>query len=866
MQSRDDTGARSSTPTHQSSANGIDGRFTRATATLTQARMLPFAALVVELAVLNTLIYAFRIESPSFRTMMLLACGGFLIHHWLPLRWRLPFFVALSVSGLPLIVGVQAGLWLLGLGLVLIGLCHVPVPFIVRVLMLLGVAGGLAAMRTKLKPDSMPEMIWPLLGSMFMFRLVVYLYDLKHRAAPVGFWRALAYFFMLPNICFPLFPVVDYKLFCRNYFDREELEIYQSGIRWILRGTIHLLLYRFIDKFFYVPGPDVVNLGDVFRFMVGSYLLYLRISGLFHIVVGTLHLFGFNLPEVNHRYLLASNFTNFWRRINIYWKDFIMKVVFYPVLFRLKPLGQTRSLVLATIVSFVMTWLLHSYQWFWLRNSFPITFQDIVFWAILGSVVIVNVLSESRSRQIRMTARTSEGIGASLMLAAQTIGTFLVISALWSFWITPSADQWLAVMSQARNMSAIDLLLIVVVLGMLGLAVIFTGRKRRDFSVGTIESKAIHQGAFWRSAVTVTLASAALIGLSRPEIHSLFHPTPASMLRSLRRGGLNPWEARLLHKGYYEKLINITPVEAAFKENRNFNGPIRPREDYMVYGLAESVSVVFGEAVMTTNRWGMRDREYEKIKPPNTYRIALLGASRSMGWGVADSETYENIVEDRLNEHRHNGKRRRYEILNFSVNGYGPVQKRMALNHRALEFEPDAVFYVSHAAELDWIVARLAAAVRADRPIPYDRLRQIVRSADLHKGTRQELMTAKLAPYASELLQWVYGGVVSDCRDKGIVPCWVYVPNNIKATSHGTREELFNRARRAGFVIIDLSSAYDGASIESLQLSDTDGHPSVFAHSLLADTLHAGIEGSLILKTAAVTDVGNEHGHAKQQE
>ena len=59
--------------------------------------------------------------------------------------------------------------------------------------------------------------------------------------------------------------------------------------------------------------------------IVFTYLLYLRVSGQFHIIVGMLHLFGYDLPETNHRYLLARSVNDFWRRVNIYWKDFMVK-------------------------------------------------------------------------------------------------------------------------------------------------------------------------------------------------------------------------------------------------------------------------------------------------------------------------------------------------------------------------------------------------------------------------------------------------------------------------------------------------------------------------------------------------------------
>ena len=103
-------------------------------------------------------------------------------------------------------------------------------------------------------------------------------------------------------------------------------------------------------------------------YLVCNYLLYLRVSGQFHMACGMLHLFGFQLPETHHHYLLATGFTDYWRRINIYWKDFMVRVVFNPVVFRLKRRPQPVALAAATAAVFVVTWLLHAYQSFWLRG------------------------------------------------------------------------------------------------------------------------------------------------------------------------------------------------------------------------------------------------------------------------------------------------------------------------------------------------------------------------------------------------------------------------------------------------------------------------------------------------------------------
>ena len=100
-----------------------------------------------------------------------------------------------------------------------------------------------------------------------MFRLIVYFYDLRHdtarRLRPA---QSLAYFFMLPNVCFPLFPVVDYKTFRRNYYDDDAYRIYQVGIDWIVRGVVHLILYRFVYYYVTLAPSEVTSPAELLQY------------------------------------------------------------------------------------------------------------------------------------------------------------------------------------------------------------------------------------------------------------------------------------------------------------------------------------------------------------------------------------------------------------------------------------------------------------------------------------------------------------------------------------------------------------------------------------------------------------------------
>jgi D-alanyl-lipoteichoic acid acyltransferase DltB (MBOAT superfamily) len=276
-----------------------------------------------------------------------------------------------------------------------------------------------------------------------MFRMIVYLYDVRYMKGAPGLKDYLSYFFLLPNYYFLLFPVVDYQVFCKSYYSRDGHAIAQRGVHWMARGAVQLLLYRLVYEAQAAVTPERLGIpvvAAVAARMVLVYLLYLQVSGQFHIIVGMLHLFGYDLPETNRRYLLAHSLTDFWRRINIYWKDFMVKIVYFPAYFRWrKKAGEARAQVAATALVFVITWLLHGYQYFWLKGYVRITWTDTIFWGVLGGCVMANVLVELRRPKKRRQGAVWSGW---LRRASQTAATFALIVVLWSLWSSSSVEEW----------------------------------------------------------------------------------------------------------------------------------------------------------------------------------------------------------------------------------------------------------------------------------------------------------------------------------------------------------------------------------------------------------------------------------------
>jgi D-alanyl-lipoteichoic acid acyltransferase DltB (MBOAT superfamily) len=834
------------------------------------ASLARLAATAFQFGLLILVIRAFQIESRAFLNLCVLTWFGFLVHHLLPPRFRMAFFASLSVAGLGLVLGPANAAWVVALGLGLIGLAHLPVAFGWRVALLAAVAAGMAAFRAGVAPAglSLPGSVWTILGSMFMFRLIVYLYDLKNRAAPFSFWHAASYFFLLPNVCFPLFPVIDYKTFCRTYAsDRDEIHTYQTGVAWMLRGCIHLLLYRLVYQNL-VLDPAVVSTGrEALQFVVSTYLLYLRISGSFHLIVGMLHLFGFGLPETHHNYLLASSFTDFWRRINIYWKDFIQKIVFNPLYFPLsKRLGETRAIVAATAVAFFATWLLHSYQWFWIRGTFPIIWQDMAFWGVFGALLCVNMLlerSRGRRRTLRKVRRTARD---ELGLALRTVATFCFLCVAWWVWSSHSLEEFRLVAGKLLLLTPAEVAALAAGLAGLGVAAVVLGRSGLEQSRAAKEKRAKESaGWFWRSSAAVAAGCVALLAVGRAPQALPLPEELASALDRVQVNKLNKRDAAELERGYYEDLTNV----ARFDDQLASLYAQRPDDwtdqdpatvttgSFPRYVLLPSTHAVYRGVSIQTNRFGMRDREYEQAKPAGSYRIALLGDSHSKGQGVDDGLNWESVLEERLNREAKPG--RRYEILNFSVGGYGPLSRLAILPGRVLEFSPDAVIFAG-VDDLHWIVNELSHAAADGREIPFPHVREVVAAAGVTPGMARVTAEALLRPHARELVAWVMDEFVKECRGRGVQPLAVFLPRpedgEIGVGALPAQQEL---ARAAGFTVLDANDAYRSAEdVQALWVREWDHHPNARGHELLAGEIHESLGAWLETETGAPRLAGKQ--------
>src|SRR5262245_66580033 len=89
-----------------------------AAVTLPDARigLRDYAVIVTQLALLTLVFRQFQIESAGFLRLALVTFGGFAIHALLPLRYRLPFFLILSLLSVVVVMNAANALWIIGIG------------------------------------------------------------------------------------------------------------------------------------------------------------------------------------------------------------------------------------------------------------------------------------------------------------------------------------------------------------------------------------------------------------------------------------------------------------------------------------------------------------------------------------------------------------------------------------------------------------------------------------------------------------------------------------------------------------------------------------------------------------------------------
>ena len=335
-----------------------------------------------------------------------------------------------------------------------------------------------------------------------------------------------------------------------------------------------------------------------------------------------------------------------------------------------------------------------------------------------------------------------------------------------------------------------------------------------------------------------------------------------SAVDSARSNEMNRTDREINAGGYYEGLIGTDapqggPSELTLCLIGKPRGWGRPRAsdlkesldgDVLMFELKPNVKqTLYGEPFIT-NAFGMRGRSYPYQKPPETFRIAVLGSSIDMGWGVGSETMYVNELENWLNDHALKlGIKRRFEVLNFAVPAYSPMQRFESFRRKAVEFDPDLVLYSATMLDIRLIEIHLCDMFQCRVDVTYDFLRQAVAKAgiserDLRLNADEKLrdknaIKEKLRPFYWSIYDATMRALAAECRSAGIPLASMIIPRVGKADAPNARNETVAALRAVltphTKALFDLSGTFDDLDPADLEIGPLDDHPNALGHHRL---------------------------------
>jgi hypothetical protein len=683
------------------------------------------------------------------------------------------------------------------------------------------------------------------IGSFFMFRTVSYLHELKFIKKEASVMDNINYFLLVPNFSLPLFPIVDYKSFITSYEGVNTNTLKRSSL-FVCRGFFQLILYRIIYHDIIFPISEIHTASDVFIYVLSNFLTILRVIGAFHIAIGLVILTGYNIPDLFNNIFFSTGFSNLWRRTNMYWKNFIIKIFYYPIYFKIKRIGIYSALFIATFICFFITWFLHTYQWFWIKSSFPIELKDAIFWGSFGLLVAINTLLQQKDLD-RGTAKKLIPAYDFIQQAFYGLIVLVVMSVLWSIWTSDSLYNWWSVITLARNISLYDMAkCLYIAIFYLCIASSYHYYQKHK------EKKLL----FIKKNMTIIsyVGFIAFIGgiflsmVIARQLNNMYFGLRIIPIVSER---LNKADMMNIDNGYYTNLISTNNYCSQVWTN-DYDINKNPTQYINMHATRPTYDILLAENIPNTvlkfkdnmtysiNGDGQHDKTYAKVKPDSCYRIILLGGSYECGNGVSDGEDFLSKVEASLNEHyvaRVNGEVKHIELINFSVNGYMLMQRYYQYKDKARSWHPDAVFLFLHTDYRQRITNYVSRLVYGENKVNDPYLKDLIAKKQITKHDDNAALLKKLGGDADSINTYAIHGISSMTHQDKTRLIAVFLPAVKDIVM--ARDTNFNNyvCQRFDMKLLSLADVFYSQKNKDLSLSDVDFHPNKKANDLIAKKL-----------------------------
>lgn len=304
----------------------------------------------------------------------------------------------------------------------------------------------------------------------------------------------------------------------------------------------------------------------------------------------------------------------------------------------------------------------------------------------------------------------------------------------------------------------------------------------------------------------------------------------------------------------------------------------------------------------TVYDWGLRHAGYTLQKPPNTFRIVVLGDSFTFGMGVKKEETFSYRLESLLNSK--SGKTR-FEVINLGFLDLNTVQELILLTQKGLNpstwsveggysglaYQPDLILVEYTLNDVISTKRLLLEELLPNQrrfknghlaiqynsgpyllPLPknvdgfltdnsrfylffLNGYNRILISLGLREGGSSAIESTKMT-YSEDSIGWInvkqaLQGMAAIAKQNNIpiaLTVYPYMENLDRYPYKDIHKKVFETAERLGFHALDLLPSFESMDAKSLQVNLIDHHPNAKAHEIAADRIFAYIKEERLVR------------------
>lgn len=790
-------------------------------------------------------LWLFQFESPEFALSTEVFLVGALLSWLFPERFRLIAITVVSFLGVFLLFSVEISLVVVLLSVASVALLRSSLSNGSKVLGMLTLGACVFMWRQNWAESKIAFVVVPVFGSIFALRFISYLRETANNPQWRSWSQSLAYFSILPNVVMWFFPLIDYRRFIEGASGPRNRELLQKSAQSVFEGLIQLFLYRVLQATCDIPLQYVSSKGELVQYFLITYLHYIRISGIFHLVIGLVGLYGVELPRSHNFYFFANNSRDLFRRINTYWKDAMVKFVYSPILSRLEHYDKRISLAISTVSVIAASLLLHGFFYLWPRGVFELKFEDVFFWGAMGVWLVSDIFIINKNTKDSQQKKST--MHRFFLLAFQISTTFFILSILWGVWNSGSINDLVAlvILSEWRGAQDVWPLLCYPLIGLSGAVYFLWKDREKPADSLSAKTNSFHNwfrlGALSALCLMTTSTFQNLLPL---ETRSLVKNIADPMFQSEYEGEKRSYD-------YYEgfKTSALAPVDE--DELPIEKQPIyEPLSDYRRRQFRPMANHIFMGHRFVTNRWGMPcSKDFSLEKPKNVLRIAVMGASHAISYGIAADNDWPRQAEAILNSSGFAN----IEILNFSMIAYPSMVMPHVFLERVAQFNPDIVVHVGGFREY-WVTGYVAGlALRNGLSIPFPELFPILGVENSESFLAKHYFTNASFEKQKALFEWGQKKLaqVVKQKDSKIGLMYFMTPGIFESSkkelafARWNEQHIMKTARDAGFNVYDHTQLFAGRSLREVTLADDVNHFNHFSqvgHNILAKQFAANIK------------------------